>query len=217
MVQYPHTPDKGSVSDGKKVINEVLGGDNFRNGAFGINRGDTKQVFTNKQYYHNIKGLPDKINKINCRDTYGLADYSSFKKGLKGLKIDETITADNLSELFKIDGKKGSTPFMGFSDYLKRKITLKKSVFDNHTTGKYISKKEIRHQMFPHVQSVLNNPDEVWLHEYQKNKFQSRYIKFYNNMAFVIDTELSNTGLEIKSWYQLKGKDIKTRKGLLIK
>ncbi|MBN2669975.1 MAG: DUF935 family protein [Bacteroidales bacterium] len=216
MVQYPHIPSKETVTKGKEAV-KLLGGDQFTNSAFGINRGDTKQVFTNKQFYHTIKGLPDKIAKMNHKDTYGLADYKSFKNTLKPIKLDDTITADNANELFRIDGKVGNTEFMGFSDYLKRKLIVKKQTFTTHTEGKYIKATENRHKMFPHIQSVLDAPDEVWLQNYKANKFQSRYLKFYGDMAFVVDAELKGESLEIKTWYQMRRSEKYIRNGLLIK
>lgn len=217
MIQYPYKPDSKNVTKGREAV-EQLGGNKFKNSPFGINRGDTMQVFTQDQFYHHIKNLPDKINDMNYKDTYGLKPYSDLKNSLSTIKLDKTITKDNLTELFKIDGKIKNDEFMGFSDYLKRKLIVRKSTFDEHTTGKYLAANELRHQMFPHIQNVLNKPDEVWMHEYknQKGKFQSRYIKFYKDMAFVVDAELGNNNLEIKSWYQLKAKEKEIRKGLLL-
>ena len=74
--------------------------------------------------------------------------------------------------------------------------------------------------MFPHIKDVLSNPDEVWYNNPDKlegKKFQSRYIKFYKDMIFVIDCETSKTGLEIKTWYKAKKEDLNFRKGLLVR
>lgn len=215
LIQYPHTPPKGGITSGKDALGIL--GDGFKASQFNINRGDVKQVFTNKQFYHSTKGLPEKINSMNYKSTYGLGDYSAIKKGLNAIKLDQSITPKNVSELFRLDGKQGTKTFMGFDDYLKRKIIMKQDIFDKHTSGAYVQGKELRHQMFPHIQNVLNKPDEVWLHEYANKKFQSRYIKFYGDMAFVVDAEIGNNNLEIQTWYQMKASERKVRKGLLIK
>ncbi|PID88599.1 MAG: hypothetical protein CSB03_00540 [Bacteroidia bacterium] len=188
----------------------------YRNSQFEINRGDLKQVFTKKQFYSDIKGLPEKLNTMTF-DKYGLTSYSKMKGKLKPIKLDESITEKNLKELFKpIKG----TQKMGFKDYLGRKMTLDKKVFDSHTTGKYLNDNERRHQLFPHIKDILSNPDEVWYNNPHKlkNKFQSRYIKFYKDRMIVIDCNLDDKqGLEIQTWYNgiIKEKDL--RKGLKIK
>src|SRR5690606_12163233 len=212
MIQYPHSVDRSRKTDGKSATK--LLGDGWSNSQFGINRGDTNKVFTNKQFYHSIKGMPDKIDKMNYKDTYGLKAYSSIKKGLKSLTLDKSITSDNVKELFRIDGKQGTKSFMGFEDYLKRKIILKEDVFKTHTKGYYTNKQELRDKMFPHLNKVLSSPDEVYLNGYDKGKFELRYIKFYNNMAYVIDTKIGGNNLEITTWYQMKTEE--KRKGLLI-
>lgn len=215
MTQYPHNVDKNRLSKGKEATK--LLGDGWSKSQFGINRGDIKKVFTNKQFYHNIKGMPDKIDKMNYKDTYGLKAFNTIRKALKAVTLDKTITPNNVKDLFRIDGKQNNKSFMGFEDYLKRKIILKEDVFINHTSSKYTNSSELRHQLFPHIKSVLSDPDEVWFHEYEKGVFQSRYIKFYGNLAMIVDTNLKNNNLEINTWHQLKVDDKEKRKGLLIK
>ncbi len=188
----------------------------YKNSQFEINRGDLKQVFTKKQFYHDIKKLPERLNDMTY-DKYDLLPYSKMKGKLKPIILDESITEQNLKELFKpIKG----TQKMGFTDYLGRKMTLDKKVFDAHTTGKYLNDNERRHQLFPHIEDILSNPDEVWYNNPQKlsNKFQSRYIKFYQDRIFVIDCKLDEKhGLQIQTWYSgiIKEKDL--RNGLKIK
>jgi hypothetical protein len=122
-----------------------------------------------------------------------------------------------VKELFKTVGDE---KFMRFKDYLDRKMILKQSTFNDHTTGKYLNKEENRHQLFPYLKDILNNPDEVWYKNPGKkiyNKFQSRYIKFYADKVVVIDCDMSNEGLEILTWYENKIADADLRKGLLVK
>jgi hypothetical protein len=147
---------------------------------------------------------------------YDLPKWDSFKQDLKPIKLDESITGDNVKELFK--PVKNET-FMGFKDYFGRKMILSKDNFEKHTIGKYLNKEEKRHQLFPSITEVLTNPDEVWYYDTNNDgrKFQSRYIKFYQDMALVVDCDMNKTTLEIKTWYQLKAKEVDVRKGLLIK
>lgn len=187
----------------------------FKGSQFDINRANLKQVFTKKQFYRDIKGLPEKLNQRTF-DKYGLKPYSDFKDSLKSLKLDNTITKDNFQELFKSIKDKD---YMGYKDYLGRKMVMTQKTFDNHTKGHYLNDNEQRHKLFPHIKDVLNNPDEVWFSEYDKiNKFQTNYIKYYNNKVLIVNTKIENDEFRINTWFSLieKEKSLK-RKGLLIK
>lgn len=215
FIQYNKTPKPGEVMSGK-VAQEMLNSENasWSKSQFNLNRGDLKEVFTKQQFYSDIKGLPKKINEMTY-EKYDLKSWDSFKSGLKKLSIDDSINADNANELFKtVENEK----FMRFKDYYDRKITVKKSTFDFHTKGKYLKAEEIRHQLFPHLKDVLNNPDEVWYNEPDLGgAFQSRYLKFYNDTILVVDCEMTKEGLNVKTWYKAKKEDLSLRKGLLIR
>lgn len=216
FIQYNRTPKEGEVTSGK-VAQEVMNSDNanWSKSQFNVNRGDLKQVFTKSQFYSDIKGLPKKLNDMTF-DKYDLKNWNSFKSDLNPISIDKSITPDNVKELFKKD-KSGD--FMGYKDYYGRKMVLSQKTFDFHTKGKYTKPSENRHQLFPHIKEVLNNPDEVWYNTQDKleGKFQSRYLKFYNDMILVIDCEMTNKGLDIKTWYEAKKEDLNLRKGLLVR
>lgn len=211
MVQYIGEPKK--ITKGKDAIN--LLSDNFAQSKFAVNRGDLKKVFTKDQFYTpDVSGLKN-INQLNY-ESYDLQKYSSFKQRLKDLKTDNTITSDNVNELFV--PAVGATNFMEFEDYLKRNILISKKVFNTHTSGKYLTKTEgFRHQLFPFVNDVLSSPTEVWLHSYGNNRFQVRYIKTYNNKTIVVDAKITAQGMEIQTWYTLKKHEKEIRIGLLIK
>lgn len=206
---------EGKLTKGRE--GKALLGDKFISSQFNINRGDIKQVFTKEQFYHSIKGLDKKIGKMNYADTYGLKPYEKFKSKLKPLKLDSSITGDNVKELFNKTGTQNKSDFMGFEDYLKRKIILKKNVFDTHTKGHYLKENELRHQLFPSVKDTISNPDEVWLTDYKNGKFKVKYIKFFKNKVIVIPTELGDNNLEISTWYDLKIDEKLVRNGFLVK
>ncbi len=216
FTQYNQTPKSGEVMSGK-VAQEMLNADNanWSKSQFNINRGDLKEVFTKSQFYSDIKGLPKKLNDMTL-DKYDLKKWDSFKFDLNPISLDESITADNVKELFKKD-KSGA--FMGFKDYYGRKMVLTEKNFDFHTKGKYVKPIENRHQIFPHIKEILNSPDEVWYNNPDKleGKFQSRYIKFYQDTMVIVDCKLNNNGLEVLTWYQAKKEDLNLRKGLLVR
>ena len=216
MVQ--HLGDSNTVVTSGQTAKSILG-DKFIGSQFNINRGDLKQVFTKQQYYSDIKGLNKNLNTMRFDDVYKLESWTAFKQRLKAIKMDDTITKDNAKELFKKTGKQGKQDFMGFTDYLKRKIILKKRVFNKHTKGKYLNKSEQRHRIFPHLKGILNNPDEVWLHTHNNtNKtFQARYLKFYKDQVIIINTAVGTNNMEVLTWFTIKTKETEIRKGLLIK
>ena len=206
--------DKRMTGDVAQTI-MIVQDDKWATGQFNINRGDLKQVFTKKQFYSDTKGLPEKLNNMTF-DKYDLPTYNSFKSDLNKIKLDKTITPDNVKELFK---QEKESDFMGFKDYFGRKMFLKRKDFDFHIKGKYIKPEENRHQLFPFIKEALNNPDEVWYNSPDKldGKFQSRYIKFYSDLILVVDCEMKKGGLQINTWYQAKKEDLNLRKGLIVR
>ena len=216
FIQYNRTPKDGEVMSGK-VAQEIMNSENanWSKSQFNINRGDLKQVFTKSQFYSDIKGLPKKLNDMTF-DKYDLKKWESFKSDLNKINLDKTITEDNVKELFK---KEKDSDFMGFKDYYGRKMFLTEKGFDSHIKGKYAKPEENRPQLFPFIKDALNKPDEVWYNSPDKieGKFQSRYIKFYNDLILVVDCEMKKDGLQINTWYQAKKEDLNLRKGLLVR
>jgi len=187
---------------------------------FGINRADTGVVFReNQMYLGTLKDADGKtsvgknINDYSFVD-YGLKKLKDLRDSLKSLKLDATITPGNVGELFKENAGKG---LMGFEDYLKRKLVLKKETFNTHTVGKHVQDSENRHQLFAHLTDILNDPDEMYMRNYKTGKEQIRYLKFYKDNVVIIDTEITDDGLEITTWYNLRDKEEKVRSGLLMK
>ncbi len=160
--------------------------------------------------------LPEKLNDMTF-DKYDLKPWDSFKQDLNPIKLDESITKDNIKELFKPETNE---TFMGFKDYFGRKMILKEDNFNRHVIGKYLNKQENRHQLFAHIKDLIANPDEVWYNNSGKkifNKFQTRYIKFYKDKVLIVDCEMTETGLEIMTWYEGKQEDLYLLKGLLVR
>ncbi|AXG70444.1 hypothetical protein KORDIASMS9_02684 [Kordia sp. SMS9] len=211
-----HFQDNNTVVSKASTAKNLLG-DKFKKSPFNSNRLKSQKVFTEDQYYTDTNKIAAKLNKMSFDKVYNLDSYSVFKQRLNSLKLDASITKDNIKELFNGDGKSNGSDFMGFSDYLKRKVILKKSVFDGNTKSNYTKKNELRHQLFPHLKSVLTSPDEVWIYGYDKKAatFLTRYISFYNNHAIVVQLGLGDIHIEIKGWQLLKDEKSK-RKGLLL-
>lgn len=210
-------PHSGGVEpmDWEEAKGKLIANDKQYEGSqFVVNRGDLQQVFTNKQFYRDIKGYPEKINQMSY-DKYGLDKWSDIREKLQEIRLDHSINEKNVNELFK---KVKGENYAGFEDYLGRKLFMKEKTFTTHTKGKYLGANEQRHLLFPHIQEVLNNPDEVWLREYKNGVYQSRYVKFYKDRMMIIDCEFDkHYGLEVKTWYSNKISEKDLRQGILIK
>lgn len=222
MVQYLGNRKAEKGKDLKDLMYRHDG--KFKNSQFEINRGDLKQVFTKKQFYSDIKGLPEKINQMTFDKYLGfdgnriLKDWNDIKGTIEPIKLDKTITGDNIKELFK--PLENSKKKMGFEDYLGRKIIMHKKTFGRHTTGIYLSNEEQRHLLFPHIEDILKNPSEVWLSTHDKKGFQTNYIKHYGDMSVLVSTTLDeeNMGVQIETWFKIDyDKPLERRKGLLIR
>jgi SPP1 gp7 family putative phage head morphogenesis protein len=213
-----HLDDGNTVISTASIAKKLLG-EKFIGSAFDVNRGNTGQVFTKKQFYSSTKGLNKKLGSMRFDKVYGLESWTVFKQRLNTIKLDQSITGRNVSELFKADGKQGKNDFMGFTDYLKRKIILKKSVFNTNIKGKYLNASEQRHRIFPHLSTIIKSPDEVWIHSHSETKgtFGVRYIKFYKDKVILVETMLGDNNMEIVKWHVMKSKEAEIRKGLLIK
>ncbi len=188
----------------------------FKDSQFEINRGDLKEVFTKKQFYSDIKGLPEKINQMTA-EKYELPSLDDIRAKLKNLELDKTINSDNVSELFK---KQKTGNYMGFEDYLDRKMTLPNKTFKEHIKGKYATENENRPQLFPHIKDVLKHPSEVYLNINPGKGFQNVYVKHYKDKSICVIGTLNekNMSLEIETWYEMNEKSlISKRRGLLIK
>lgn len=205
MTQYLGKPEKiTSNKEGLEILGVAPGS------KWDVNRGAVKQVFTANEMYLKDNNFIAGDMKQMTYDKYKLSRFDEIKENYPALSLDKSITENNVADLFKGDEKNN----MPFSDYLDRKYALTKKNFDAHTTGKYLNEEESRHQLFPFVADVLAKPDEVYLIKYSTNTYQTNYVKFYKNEAFVVNTGIGKTP-EIRSWYLMK-KELKVRTGYLI-
>lgn len=212
FIQYLGKPPANLMTTGKEGINLIDWNDK-QTKQFAVNRGDIGQVFLQNQMYMKEAGLAADIASM-AFDKYGLQEWKAIKENYKPVHIDETITQGNVHELFK---REEGENVMVYTDYLNRKISLKRSVFDEHTSGRYVTGEERRHQIFPLVNDVLNDPDEVYLNQYRKGVFQFQYVKLYKDTVITVPVKLGKQNLEVSTWYEMKAKETTVRNGLLIK
>jgi hypothetical protein len=207
ILQYLDEVDKEKLYTSDKIY-EAIGkkkGDKWTG-----NRAAEEAVFRANEMYVKELGLGDEINKLPY-SIYGLKPYDEIKAEYDDLKLDKTITPDNIDELYTPEPGQS---YMGFTDYLGRKLTLKQPVFDKHvTTPKHIA--QGRHQLFAHLQDVLTNPDEVYYFQFNKGNYQHRYVKFYGNGALVVSTKLGSANVEVQTWFNMDN-EAGVRRGYLL-
>lgn len=212
FIQYPSRPSKDIITSGKQGI-QLIDWNDKQAKMFSVNRGDIGQVFLQNQMYLKDLGFASDIRKMTF-DRYGLDTWENNRKKYQPVNLDTTITPDNAGELFTPEP---GTNYMGYEDYLNRKLILKEDVFKEHISEPYTGEGELRHQLFPKVKEAITDPDEVYLFNYKKGIYQMRYIKFYQDKVLIVPANIGNNGLEIMTWYQMKVKDQAVRNGLLIK
>lgn len=210
LVQYLGNPPKELLTSNRNGLSILR----IEKGSkWDVNRADAKQVFTANEMYVKENQLSGVNDGMTFKE-YGLKPISKMQN-LNEINLDKTITEANAKELFKpIEGKS----FMGFEDYLGRKLQLSKSSFDKHTKGHYTNTSELRHQLFPFIEDVLKNADEVYFYKYrgQKNYYQTNYIKHYKGRSVVVNTQIGDDGVVINTWYNLKQDEKIIRSGFLI-
>ncbi len=210
LIQYLGKPDDSMKMSNAEALQKLGIADNS---PWNINRGEAKQVFTANEMYANKIDLKGEAKKLDYA-TYGLKKWDDIKANYSPLLLDKSITPDNVDELFKPVKDKD---FMGYEDYLGRKLQLTKERFDEHTSGDYTNAKKNRHQLFPHIKDVLAEPDEVYFFQFgNTGKPQTKYVKFYNDKVLVVNTNVGSTGVEVNTWFTNEAKDTNYRNGYLI-
>lgn len=170
-----------------------------KDSKWNVNRGVTEQVFTANEMYMKNNGFITKEASELTFEKYNLPKFDKTKNDHTPLKLDATITPENVHDLFKGDDKNN----MPFADYLNRQFILTEDNFNVHTKGKYVKPNENRHQLFPHIEDVLKEPDEVYFTKKNKD-YQTSYVKFYNGEALVVNTQVYSKTVEVNSWFYMK-------------
>lgn len=191
--------------------------------GWGVNRCATGEVFTANQMY--IRKFPQqasrRLNELTA-DKWGQDTVPHLiQKADKPMPVTEE--AEDV-----IWQQNSSEGVISLPDYQGRTITLVKSQFDSHTSGKG---RDNRIPYWAAMQEALLQPDEVWLNDDIKKGVFDTYnlIRYYNDGAIVVNFRIDDDKLLLKSWYELttqvpEGRKVqlkriwdKRRRGLLIK
>jgi SPP1 gp7 family putative phage head morphogenesis protein len=198
------TEENNDVSSGAKELHNMQWTEKQLR-MFGFNRAEAGKVFTADQMYMKDTGLAGSIRKMTY-DIWGLKTHDDLKGNLPKITVDKNITEKKASQYYKAESGKD---YMGFEDYLKRKLKLTRATFDMATTSKR------GQQLAAHFADVIESPDEVYMSDYSKDAFTIKYIKHYGDTVLVVPARLSKSGLEIDNWYEMADEK-NARSGILI-
>lgn len=185
------------------------------------NRGKRSEVFNKDQMY--IKKFPNvavkMIDKIPLA-TWGVTP--SLKKRIEKSQEEIPFYEGNPEEWWnehkRVDN---GQEVLAITDYNKREWFMNRADYDTHTTNKK-KKREFRVGYLSCLQTILSDPDEVWLGQEYKDRDNPEsqltnyiLIKFYKGKALACSCKLEGGQMKLKTWFEVR--DPKIRKGLLLK
>ena len=189
--------------------------------GFDVNRAILGQIFTKNQMY--INKFPDKAGKLLKNLFYNDWWLDEIGKRMALATEDLKVYSGEAKEWFKTNSKDG---FVSFKDYQNREVKLSEKTFDFHTTKKSYSD---RAGYLDSIKEIIANPDEVWLNDYIKGKYDNFIlIKYYKDNAIAVICRVNDGKIyEVNTWFRIavesKVKDKLQnprwmyRRGLLIK
>jgi SPP1 gp7 family putative phage head morphogenesis protein len=171
--------------------------------GWGVNRAETREVFTANQQYITDNTEIDKL----------LSELSPADYNIKPVTNppERNIFDGTAEDYFNQHQKDGD---LSLFDYNNRELTMPKKFFDAHTSGD----KEFRKEFLSELENILQKPDEVWFRAERKGSVfnQFLFVKTYKDMRIAVVSEINKKGLlKIKTWFELANEAI--RWGLLIK
>lgn len=186
------------------------------------NRGKRSEVFDKNQMY--IRKFPDVAAKM--MDKVPLATWGitpSLKKRIRESSEDIPFY-EGEPERWWNEHKtmRGELEALAIKDYNGREWFMNRADYDIHTTNKN-KKREFRTGYLSCLQTILSDPDEVWLGQEYKDRDNQEslltnyiYIKYYKDKALACSCKLENgKQMKLKTWFEVR--DPKIRKGLLLK
>ncbi|WP_143960240.1 phage portal protein family protein [Litoribacter populi] len=173
--------------------------------GFGSNAADTMEVFDNSQSYSNKPKAVEKRAGDLTAENWGMKPAKDLQaKAEKEAEKAERAIMDELWGKFKIEGGQ-----LRINDYRNRELSMPKQAFDKLAdTDAYLYAGQL--------DSILNNPDEVWINNQQGDAFDSFvYLKYFKNEIIRVNTRLDESGnLRLVDFGTA---DEKTRRGLVVK
>ena len=204
--------DREKKAEMHQKVKEFLKADDWSNAevdGWAINRAKLGLVFTENQNYVNMRSNASKwvLNGLTHVD-YNLPTIEEcIEKATENMPIYDGTTKEWY--------KKHSV----LIDYLGRKIEMSEDSFIEHTTKKkYIE--QGRPRMLDAVIEILKNPDEIWIHDHSRKKYDINFIKYYKGKIMNVICLVDDLKYSISTWFEItvnKKTRHKYRRGLLVK
>ena len=202
----------GNFDEMRERVRKFLKSDEWTRsfeGGWGINRAKQGLVFSENQFY--IKKLTKRKNQI--LNNLNHADYGlpTIEERIKVATQEMPIYDGTAEEWYN------GHPIL--TDYLGRRIEFPKDAFVKHTTEKkYL--KQGRPNMLNAIIDILQKPDEIWIKDHSRNKYDINFIKYYKGKAINVVCLIEDLTYSVSTWFEIVIND-KTRhqyrRGLLIK
>lgn len=168
--------------------------------GFIVNRTETSEVFTAKQFYTQVKE-----GNLSYKD-FGLEKYKDISAKSEDF-IPGPLTKQQQNDWFDKKRSKSQTDTANLLDYSERVLTLDRDVM--LTT-------DIQSNAITQMEKVLEKPDEVFLTKEGK-AYTVKYVKYFKTNPLILEVVFNKArGGVIKKLYSATKSD-ETRTGLLIK
>lgn len=156
------------------------------------NRSKTAEIFSKNQQY--IRKFPDKAAKYLGKLYYNDYGLDSLKK-----KISQSTTP---LPVYAGDPALWFASNQVLSDHMGRRLVMTEKVFKSHTTGSHAN----RIPLLGCIRDILNNPDEIWLNDYDKSGTFTNlnFIKFYEDKAINVICEIKDGKVyQVRTWFEI--------------
>lgn len=188
--------------------------------GWGVNRAKEAEIFTANQMY--IRKFPTQgakmMDKVTPQDWGIKKSFDALKRTAENPIQPYAGTAEEW--WMQNHTSRNDKDVLEVKDYNGRTLLMGKKSFDVHTSDEYRNRL-FRTEYLGSIRQVASDPDEVWLSRDKKDSKNGRnalnnyiMIKYYEGVALAVVSKIEKGNLILKSWFEVKDKNI--RRGLLL-
>jgi SPP1 gp7 family putative phage head morphogenesis protein len=189
--------------------------------GWGVNRAKEAEIFTANQMY--IRKFPNQAAKLLDRVTpadWGIKE--SFSSLVKEASVPISPYEGTASEWWESNARvTDGDEALEVTDYSGRTLRMERKGFDAHTTNTN-KNRLFRTEYLNCIRQIASDPHEVWLGRDRNAKSNKKnlldnfiMIRYYKDAALAVVAKIEGGNLVLKSWYELRDKNV--RNGLLLK
>jgi SPP1 gp7 family putative phage head morphogenesis protein len=176
----------------------------MKQNGMNVNRAKIGQVFDLNKEYANSLGA-----KLGIKDN-GVEAFKDMKD-LPALDAPKRTAAE--AKTWYEDNVKDNI----ITDYAGRPIEFTEDTVTSHTRKTKYAEQN-RAGLLELLPDILNGPDEVWLSQRAKGRYQYQYMKMYEEGPMAVIVELDeNMRSTVSTWYLIDKQPDDMRSGILIK